>query len=79
MSWYHKHIRAGQLFRLTNIHYRDYIYYRDYNFEPVPLNAIVMIIDLETIAGNVSFLLGEHIDKMDATSFLTMFAPIKTE
>ena len=73
MSWYHKHIRAGQLFRSTNI------YYRDYNFEPVPLNAIVMIIGLETIAGNVSFLLGEHIDKMDATSFLTMFAPIKTE
>ena len=73
MSWYHKHIRAGQLFRSTNI------YYKTSNFEPVPLNAIVMIIDLETIAGNVSFLLGEHIDKMDATSFLTMFAPIKTE
>jgi hypothetical protein len=70
MSWYHKHIRAGQLFRSTNI------YYKTSNFEPVPLNAIVMIIDLETIAGNVSFLLGEHIDKMDATSFLTMFERI---
>jgi hypothetical protein len=70
MSWYHKHIRAGQLFRSTNI------YYRVDNLEPVPLNAIVMIIGLETIAGNVSYLLGEHIDKMDATSFLTMFERI---
>jgi len=70
MSWYHKHIRAGQLFRSTNI------YYRVDNFELVPLNAIVMIIGLETIPGNVSYLLGEHIDKMDATSFLTMFERI---
>ena len=70
MSWYQKHIRAGQLFRSTNI------YYKTSNLEPVPLNTIVMIIDLETIAGNVSFLLGEHIDKMDATSFLTMFERI---
>jgi hypothetical protein len=72
MSWYHKHIRAGQLFRSTNI------YYKTSNFEPVPLNAIVMIIGLETIAGNVSYLLGEQVDTMDATSFLTMFAPIET-
>jgi len=68
MSWYH--IRAGQLFRSTNI------YYKTSNFEPVPLNTIVMIIDLETIAGNVSYLLGEQVDTMDATSFLTMFERI---
>ena len=71
MSWYQKHIKAGQLFRSTNI------YYRDYDFEPVPLNTIVMIIDLENIAGNVSYLLGEHICKMDATSFLNMFVRIE--
>jgi hypothetical protein len=70
MSWYHKHIRAGQLFRSTNI------YYRVDNFELVPLNTIVMIIDLETIAGNVSYLLGEQINAMDASSFLTMFERI---
>ena len=70
MSWYQKHIRAGQLFRSTNI------YYKTSNFEPVPLNTIVMIIDLETIAGNVSYLLGEQINAMDASSFLTMFERI---
>jgi hypothetical protein len=70
MSWYHKHIRAGQLFRSTNI------YYRVDNFEPVPLNAIVMIIGLNNISGNVSYLLGEQVDTMDATSFLTMFQRI---
>ena len=71
MSWYQKHVRAGDLFRSTNI------YYRDYNFDPVPLNTIVMVIDLENIAGNVSYLLGEHICKMDATSFLNMFVRIE--
>jgi hypothetical protein len=70
MSWYQKHIRAGQLFRSTNI------YYKTSNLEPVPLNTIVMIIDLETIAGNVSYLLGEQINTMDASSFLTMFERI---
>ena len=70
MSWYQKHIRAGQLFRSTNI------YYKTSNLEPVPLNTIVMIIDLETIAGNVSYLLGEQINAMDASSFLTMFERI---
>ena len=72
MNWYEKHIKAGQLFRSTNI------YYRDYDFDPVPLNTIVMVIDLENIAGNVSYLLGEHICKMDATSFLDMFARVDT-
>ena len=72
MSWYQKHVRAGDLFRSTNI------YYRDYDFEPVPLNTIVMVIDLENIAGNVSYLLGEHICKMDATSFLDMFVRVDT-
>lgn len=72
MNWYEKHIKAGQLFRTTNI------YYRDYNFEPVPLNTIVMVIDLENIAGNVSYLLGEQIHTMDATSFLNIFARIDT-
>jgi hypothetical protein len=72
MSWYHKHIRAGQLFRSTNI------YCKTSNLEPVPLNAIVMIIGLETIAGNVSYLLGEQINTMDATSFLTMFVKVDT-
>ena len=71
MNWYEKHIKAGQLFRSTNI------YYRDYNFDPVPLNTIVMVIDLENIAGNVSYLKGEHICKMDATSFLNMFVRIE--
>ena len=71
MNWYEKHIKAGQLFRSTNI------YYRDYDFEPVPLNTIVMVIDLENIAGNVSYLLGEHIYTMDATSFLNMFVRIE--
>lgn len=71
MSWYQKHVRAGDLFRSTNI------YYRDYNFDPVPLNTIVMVIDLENIAGNVSYLLGEHMCKMDATSFLNMFVRIE--
>jgi len=71
MNWYEKHIKAGQLFSSTNI------YYRDYDFEPVPLNTIVMVIDLENIAGNVSYLLGEHICKMDATSFLNMFVRIE--
>lgn len=72
MPWYEKHIKAGQLFRSTNI------YYRDYNFEPVPLNTIAMVIDLETIAGNVSYLLEEQIHTMDATSFLNMFERIET-
>jgi hypothetical protein len=67
-----KNIKAGQLFRSTNI------YYRDYDFEPVPLNTIVMVIDLENIAGNVSYLLGEHMCKMDATSFLDMFVRVDT-
>ena len=72
MNWYERHIKAGQLFKSTNI------YYRDYNFDPVPLNTIVMVIDLENIAGNVSYLLGEHICKMDATSFLDMFTRVDT-
>ena len=72
MAWFEKHIKPGNLFRSTNIQYRDY------DFEPVPLNTIVMIIDLETIAGNVSYLLGERICKMDATSFLDMFARVDT-
>ena len=72
MNWYEKHIKAGQLFRSTNI------YYRDYDFEPVPLNTIVMVIDLENIPGNVSYLLGEQIHTMDATSFLNMFARVDT-
>ena len=71
MPWFEKHIKAGQLFRSTNI------YYRDYDFDPVPLNTIVMIIDLENIAGNVSYLLGEQIHTMDATSFLNMFVRIE--
>jgi len=72
MNWYERHIKAGQLFKSTNI------YYRDYNFDPVPLNTIVLVIDLETVAGNVSYLLGEQICTMDATSFLDMFARIDT-
>lgn len=72
MIWWEKHIKAGQLFKSTNI------YYRTHDFEPVPLNTIALIIDLETIAGNVSYLLGEQIHTMDATSFLNIFARIDT-
>lgn len=72
MNWYEKHIKAGQIFKSTNI------YYRNDNFEPVPLNTIAMVIDLETIAGNVSYLLEEQIYTMDATSFLNMFERIET-
>lgn len=72
MSWYQKHVRAGELFRSTNI------YYRDYNFDPVPLNTIALVVDLETIAGNVSYLLGDQIHTMDATSFLNIFARVDT-
>ena len=74
MNWYEKHIKAGQLFKSTNIYYRDY----NFNFDPVPLNTIVMVIDLETIAGNVFYLMEEKIYKMDATSFLDIFARINT-
>ncbi len=70
MSWYQKHIRAGQLFRSTNI------YYKTSNLEPVPLNTIVMIIDLETIAGNVSYLIEDKKYRMDASSFLGFFERI---
>ena len=75
MNWYEKHIKAGQLFRSTNIYLRDY---NGFNFDPVPLNTIVMVIDLENIAGNVSYLLGEQIHTMDATSFLNIFARVDT-
>lgn len=72
MNWYEKHIKAGQLFRSTNI------YYRTSDLTPVRLNTIVLVVDLETIAGNVSYLLEEKIYKMDATSFLDIFARIDT-
>ena len=74
MNRYEKHIKAGQLFKSTNIYYRDY----NFNFDPVPLNTIVLVVDLETIAGNVFYLLGEQIHTMDATSFLDIFARINT-
>jgi len=72
MNWYEKYIKAGQIFKSTNR------YFRNDNFEPVPLNTIAMVIDLETIAGNVSYLLEEQIYTMDATSFLNMFERIET-
>lgn len=72
MNWYEKHIKAGQLFKSTNI------YYRTSDLTPVRLNTIVLVVDLETIAGNVSYLLGEQIHTMDATSFLNLFARIDT-
>ena len=67
MNWYERHIKAGQLFKSTNI------YYRTSDLTPVPLNTIALV-----IAGNVSYLLGEQIYTMDATSFLNMFARIDT-
>ena len=72
MNWYERHIKAGQLFKSTNI------YYKTSDLTPVRLNTIVLVIDLETIAGNVSYLLGEQIYTMDATSFLNIFARIDT-
>ena len=71
MNWYERHIKAGQLFKSTNV------YYRPSDLTPVRLNTIVLVIDLETIAGNVSYLLGEQIHTMDATSFLNMFERIE--
>lgn len=74
MSWYEKHIKSGFLFKSTDL-------YIIHEFTParlVPVNSIVMIVGLEPIAGNVSYLIGEQIHTMDATSFLTMFAPIET-
>ena len=71
MNWYERHIKAGQLFKSTNI------YYRTSDLTPVRLNTIVLVVDLETIAGNVSYLLGEQIHTMDATSFLNMFERIE--
>ena len=70
MNWYERHIKAGQLFKSTNI------YYKTSDLTPVRLNTIVLVVDLETIAGNVSYLLGEQIHTMDATSFLNIFARI---
>lgn len=71
MNWWEKHIKAGQIFKSTNI------YYRTADLTPVPLNTIAMVIDLENIAGNVSYLLEERIHIMDAESFLNMFERIE--
>lgn len=44
--------------------------------QPVGRGAVVMVIDLEGIAGNVSYLLEDKVLRIDAESFMTQFRKI---
>lgn len=71
MSWRTANIKPGELFEA-------YITFYTTDFTLVKPGTVAMIIDLETIAGNVFYLIEDKKYRMDATSFLTMFERIKT-
>ncbi len=69
MSWRTANIKPGELFK-------SYITFYTTDFTLVKPGTLAMIIDLETIAGNVFYLMEDKKYRMDASSFLTMFERI---
>ena len=70
MSWRNANIKPGELYKAHKT------YYNVEDFTPIRAGSIALIIDLETIAGNVFYLIEDKIYRMDATSFLGFFERI---
>ena len=66
MSWRTANIKPGELFKAIRTFYTT-------DFTLVKPGTVAMIIDLETIAGNVSYLIEDKKYRMDASSFLGFF------
>jgi len=71
MNWRTANIKPGELFKVNITYYTT-------DFTLVKPGTVAMIIDLETIAGNVSYLIEDKKYRMDASSFLIMFERIAT-
>lgn len=74
-DWYgatlcHNDIKLGSLWKLNKT------WWLDGAGQPVDRGAVVMVIDLERIAGNVFYLLEDKVLRIDADSFMTQFRKI---
>jgi hypothetical protein len=71
MNW-KEEIKAGQIYKVRRAHinYLDNITVKE--------NDIAFVIDIESIAGNVYYIVDDRKSRMDATSFLTLYERIIT-
>jgi hypothetical protein len=72
MSWRTANIKPGELYKAHKTHYNVE------DFAPIRAGSIALIIDLETIAGNVFYLIEDKKYRMDASSLLGFYQRITT-
>ena len=70
MSWRTANIKPGELYKAIST------FYQVEDFTPIRIGSIALIIDLDDIAGNVSYLIEDKKYRMDASSFLGFFERI---
>ena len=75
--WWEKHVQPGMLF-VSKVHL--YIGSARKAGEPVPLidpGATALVVEVEPVAGSVTYAICEEMGRIDATSFLQMFARVE--